>query len=80
MGNFLFQTYVIHFISEARCSCTVDGNTYTPILSDNCRSFYQAANHSPSHPAVLDCPSDLVFDYKECACQWDWLAYCPQTC
>jgi len=60
------------------CTCFEKGNYYSPVSSDDCRSFTQRTAFLPAE--TLKCPYGLQFDVKSCVCNFPTDTVCPQYC
>ena len=58
------------------CNCEANGNYYTPVITDNCNSFYQRTNISDT-PYQIPCPAGLRFDVQSCVCNYADQVECP---
>jgi len=60
------------------CTCFEKGNYYSPVSSDDCRSFTQRTAFLPAE--TLKCPYGLQFDVQTCVCNYPKYTVCPQYC
>jgi len=58
--------------------CTAAGNVYRTSASDGCATFTEEADGIPAR--TLHCPAGLVFDTKQCRCDFAHLATCQTKC
>ncbi|KAF6033297.1 hypothetical protein EB796_008398 [Bugula neritina] len=63
---------------EDSCTCFEKGNYYSPVSSDNCRSFTQRTAFLPAE--TQRCPHGLQFDVKTCVCNHPENTVCPYHC
>ncbi|KAF6033295.1 hypothetical protein EB796_008396 [Bugula neritina] len=62
---------------EDSCTCFEKGNYYSPVSSDNCRSFTQRTAFLPAE--TQRCPHGLQFDVKTCVCNRPGTLFAPTT-
>ncbi|XP_067945126.1 uncharacterized protein [Watersipora subatra] len=60
------------------CTCHEKGNYYSPVSSDNCRSFTQRTAYLPA--VTQNCPHGLQFDVQKCVCNYAASTRCPAYC
>ncbi|KAF6024464.1 hypothetical protein EB796_017222 [Bugula neritina] len=60
------------------CTCFEKGNYYSPVSSNDCRSFTQRTAFLPAK--TQKCPYGLQFDVRTCVCNYPKDTVCPHYC